>query len=207
MKCPAFLLPGLLMAATSAFAADAPGSRQARSGQRPGHLRRRCARHATRSTDRAAARRTRSCRASIPNTSPSSSIEYKTGKRDNPIMKGFAAALSDADIKNVAAFYASKQARAGFAKDKELVTLGEKIYRGGITERQIPACSGCHSPTGAGIPSQYPRVSGQHADYTEAQLVAFRAGTRNNNAQMTGVAAKMNDREIKAVSDYIGGLR
>lgn len=134
-------------------------------------------------------------------------VEFKSGKRDNAIMKGMAATLNDADVVNVSAFYASKQVKPGFAKSKDLVALGEKIYRGGITERSVPACSGCHSPTGAGIPSQYPRVAGQHADYTEAQLVAFRAGTRKNSAQMSGVAAKMNDREIKAVSDYIAGLR
>ena len=134
-------------------------------------------------------------------------IEYKSGKRDNAIMKGMASILSDADMTNVAAFYASKQAKPGFAKSKELVALGEKIYRGGIAERSVPACSGCHSPTGAGIPSQYPRMAGQHADYTEAQLIAFRSGVRKNSTQMTGVAAKMNDREIKAVSDYIAGLR
>jgi cytochrome c553 len=133
--------------------------------------------------------------------------EFKSGKRDNAVMKGMAATLSDADIKNVSAFYAGKTAKPGFAKNKELVALGEKIYRGGIAERSVPACAGCHSPTGAGIPSQYPRLAGQHADYTEAQLVAFRSGARNNNAQMTGVAAKMNDREIKAVADYIAGLR
>jgi cytochrome c553 len=134
-------------------------------------------------------------------------VEFKSGKRDNPIMKGMAATLNDADIKNVSAFYASKQAKPGFAKSKDLVALGEKIYRGGIAERSVPACSGCHSPTGAGIPSQFPRVAGQHSDYTEAQLVAFRAGARKNSAQMSGVAAKMTDREIKAVSDYIAGLR
>ena len=133
--------------------------------------------------------------------------EFKSGTRNNAIMKGFASTLSDADMKNVAAFYASKIAKPGFAKNKELVALGEKIYRGGIAERSIPACSGCHNPTGAGIPSQYPRLAGQHADYTEAQLTAFRSGVRNNNLQMTGVAAKLNDREIKAVSDYIAGLR
>lgn len=133
--------------------------------------------------------------------------EFKSGKRNNAIMKGFATALSDEDMRNVAAFYASKQAKPGFAKNKELVRLGERIYRGGIADRAIPACAGCHSPTGAGIPSQYPRLGGQHADYTEAQLVAFRSGARANNAQMTGIAAKMNDREIKAVSDYIAGLR
>ena len=87
------------------------------------------------------------------------------------------------------------------------MALGEKIYRGGIADRNIPACAGCHSPTGAGMPAQYPRLSGQHSDYTEAQLNAFRANTRGNSAQMTAVAAKMNDREIKAVADYIAGLR
>ncbi|MEH0167970.1 cytochrome c [Paucibacter sp. JuS9] len=133
--------------------------------------------------------------------------EFKEGKRANPIMSGMAAPLSPEDMKNVAAFYASKQPKPGFAKDKALVALGEKIYRGGIADRNIPACAGCHSPTGAGMPAQYPRLSGQHSDYTEAQLNAFRAGTRLNSAQMTAVAAKMNDREIKAVSDYIAGLR
>ena len=101
----------------------------------------------------------------------------------------------------------AKPVKTGFAKEKDLVALGEKIYRGGIGERQIAACAGCHSPNGAGIPAQYPRLGGQHADYTTAQLVAFRDGVRTNSPQMTGVAAKLNDREIKAVSDYIAGLR
>jgi cytochrome c553 len=132
--------------------------------------------------------------------------EFKSGKRANAIMSGMAATLADADMKNVAAFYAGKTAKPGFAKNKDLVALGEKIYRGGIADRTIPACSGCHSPTGAGIPAQYPRLAGQHSDYTEAQLVAFRGGVRKNSAPMTGVAAKMNDQEIKAVADYIAGL-
>jgi cytochrome c553 len=133
--------------------------------------------------------------------------DFKSGKRDNPIMKGMASTLSDADMRNVAAFYASKQAKPGAAKERDLVALGEKIYRGGIADRQIPACAGCHTPNGAGIPAQYPRVSGQHFEYAQAQLIAFRAGTRANGPMMNGVAAKMNDREIKAVADYIAGLR
>ena len=142
--------------------------------------------------------------------------EFKSGKRANAIMSGMSAGLSESDMKNVAAWLASKEAKPNFAKDKDLVALGERIYRGGVAERQIAACAGCHSPTGAGIPSQYPRLSGQHADYTMAQLSAFRehankgAGQnvgRGNNAQMSGVASKLNDREIKAVSDYIAGLR
>ena len=102
---------------------------------------------------------------------------------------------------------ASKPIKPGFAKDKELVALGERIYRGGIADRQIAACAGCHSPNGAGIPAQYPRLSGQHADYTVAQLNMFRDGSRANSTQMTQVAAKLNDKEIRAVSDYIAGLR
>lgn len=133
--------------------------------------------------------------------------EYKSGVRNNAIMKGFASALSDQDMKNVAYWLASQKGKPGFAKDKELVAQGERIYKGGIAERQIAACAGCHSPNGAGIPAQYPRLSGQHADYTTAQLNYFRDGTRKNSLQMTQVAAKLNDREIKAVSDYIAGLR
>jgi len=133
--------------------------------------------------------------------------EFKTDKRSNPIMKGFASALSDDDMRHVAAFYAGKSAKPGFAKDKELVKLGEKIYRGGIADKAVPACAGCHSPNGAGIPAQYPRLQGQHGDYTEAQLVSFRSGARANSAQMITIAAKMSDREIKAVADYIAGLR
>ena len=133
--------------------------------------------------------------------------EYKGGKRANPVMTGFAATLSDDDMKNIAYWLSSQKAKSGFAKDKDLVALGEKIYRGGLADRQVAACAGCHSPNGAGIPSQYPRLSGQHADYVSMQLVAFRDGGRKNSPQMIGVAAKMSDREIKAVADYVAGLR
>ena len=133
--------------------------------------------------------------------------EFKSGKRANAIMSGMAATLSEEDMKNIAAYVGAKKAQTNFAKDKDLVVLGERIFRGGIADRQVPACAGCHAPNGAVIPSQYPRLAGQHADYTAAQLTAFRDGVRKNNAQMTGVSAKMNDREIKAVSDYIAGLR
>lgn len=133
--------------------------------------------------------------------------EFKAGKRAAPIMQGMAAILSEDDMRNVSWWLASKQAKEGFAKDKDLVAMGERIYRGGIQERNIAACAGCHSPNGSGIPAQYPRLSGQHADYTVKQLVDFRDGKRGNNVQMRDVAAKLNDREIKAVADYIAGLR
>jgi cytochrome c553 len=133
--------------------------------------------------------------------------EFKAGKRQNPVMSGMAAPLSEADMKNIAAFYGSKQAKPGFAKNKDTVVLGEQIYRGGIAAKQVPACAGCHSPNGAGIPAQYPRIGSQHAEYTEAQLVAFRSGARTNSPQMTAIAEKLSDREIKALADYVAGLR
>ena len=133
--------------------------------------------------------------------------EFKSGKRANPIMMGMVAALSDEDMKNIAVWLSTQKAAPGNSSDKNLVALGERIYRGGIADRQIAACAGCHSPNGAGIPAQYPRLSGQHADYTAAQLTAFRDGVRLNSLQMTQVASKLNDREIKAVADYIAGLR
>lgn len=134
-------------------------------------------------------------------------MEFKSGVRKNAIMQGLAAGLSDEDMKNISFWLASKKSKPGFAKDKELVALGEKIYRGGIQDRQIAACAGCHNPTGAGNPAQYPRLSAQHADYTVAQLTAYRDGGRGNSLQMSQVAAKLNDREIRALADYLAGLR
>ncbi|WP_077001890.1 cytochrome c [Variovorax sp. KK3] len=133
-------------------------------------------------------------------------LEFKSGKRKNAIMTGMAATMTDDEMRDVSWFLASKAEKPGFAKERDLVVIGEKIYRGGIAGR-APACAGCHSPNGAGIPSQYPRIAGQHADYIASQLTAFRDGVRGNSGPMTGVAAKLNDREIKAVSDYIAGLR
>lgn len=133
--------------------------------------------------------------------------EFKSGKRANAVMMGFASALSEEDMRNIAYWVGSKAAKPGFAKDKEAVALGERIYRGGIADRQVPACAGCHSPNGAGIPAQYPRIGGQHAEYAAAQLTAFRDGVRKNSLQMNQIAAKLNDREIKALADYVAGLR
>ncbi|MEO5736281.1 MAG: c-type cytochrome [Variovorax sp.] len=133
--------------------------------------------------------------------------EFKAGKRKNAVMTPMASHLSDQDMRDIAWFVGAKKVKTGFSKDKDTIAMGEKIYRGGIADRSIPACAGCHSPNGAGIPAQYPRLGGQHADYIVTQLTAFRDGGRLNAPQMTGVAAKLNDREIKAVADYIAGLR
>lgn len=133
----------------------------------------------------------------------------KKAARDNAVMAGMVANLSATDVQNVAAYYASQQLKPALAKDKELAALGQRIYRGGNIATGVAACAGCHGPTGAGIPAQYPRVSGQFAEYVEAQLKAFRAGTRANdpNGMMRGVAARMTDREIQAVAEYVAGLR
>ena len=133
--------------------------------------------------------------------------EFKAGKRVNAIMNGMAAPLTDTDMKNIAYWVGSKKSTPGVVADKALLALGEKIYRGGILDRKIPACAGCHSPSGAGIPAQYPRLSGQFAEYAVAQLTAFRDGGRTNSVQMTDVAARLNDREIKAVAEYVASLK
>lgn len=133
----------------------------------------------------------------------------KKAERDNAVMAGMTANLSAADLKDVAAFYASQKLIPATARDKELAALGQKIYRGGNVASGVAACAGCHGPTGMGMPAQYPRISGQFAEYVELQLKAFRAGTRANdpNGMMRGVAARMSDREIQAVSEYVAGLR
>ena len=133
----------------------------------------------------------------------------KKAERDNAVMAGMTANLSAADLKDVAAYYASQKLKPAAAKDKELAALGQKIYRGGNAASGMAACAGCHGPTGAGMPAQYPRIAGQFAEYVEEQLKAFRGGRRANdqNGMMRGVAQLMNDREIKAVAEYVAGLR
>lgn len=131
----------------------------------------------------------------------------KEPERNNAIMAGFAAQLSDEDMRNVSAFYASQPLTPAAAREKSLVDLGRNIYRAGIAAKGVPACAGCHGPNGAGMPAQYPRLHGQYAEYTESQLTAFRQGTRANNVSMTTISTRLSDAEIKAVSDYIAGLR
>lgn len=130
-------------------------------------------------------------------------------ERASPVMMGFASTLSTDDMRNVAAYFAGQAPKPGAARSKETINLGQKLWRGGDTGRSLPACASCHGATGAGVPVQYPRLAGQHAEYTENQLKAFRAGDRANDANrmMRAVAAKLSDAEIKAVADYIAGLK
>jgi cytochrome c553 len=133
---------------------------------------------------------------------------YKAGERKNAIMQGFAAGLSSQDMLDVAAFYSRQVARPRPANDKELALLGQKLYRAGNAANGLPSCAGCHSPNGAGIPAQYPRLAGQHAAYTVGQLRAFRAGERANgmSAQMHTIASRLSDREMQALAEYVSGL-
>jgi cytochrome c553 len=133
----------------------------------------------------------------------------KKAERDNAVMAGMVANLSDADMRDIAAFYASQKLKPETAKSKDLAAQGQKLYRGGNLGSGVAACAGCHGPDGAGIPSQYPRIAGQFADYIEAQLKAFKSGARANdaNGMMRGVAAKMTEPEIRAVAEYTAGLR
>lgn len=133
--------------------------------------------------------------------------EFKAGKRQNPVMLGFASALSPDDMRNIAYWVTTNKAAPGTAADADLIAQGKRIYQGGVTGRNIPACAGCHGPTAAGIPAQYPRLRGQQVNYVLNQLNTFRSGERNNNLQMSEVAAKLNDREIKAVAEYVASLK
>jgi cytochrome c553 len=128
-------------------------------------------------------------------------------ERANAVMAGFAAGLSEEDIYNVSAFLEAQVIKPSYAKDKSIIEKGQRIYRAGISSQGVPACAGCHGPNGKGIPSQYPRLSGQHADYTAATLAAFKSGERANSVQMMSIAKGMNDSDMKAVAEYLAGLR
>lgn len=132
---------------------------------------------------------------------------FKGPDRQNPVMTPIAKAMTEQDIVNVSAYLADQKPQPGAARNKESLELGKTIYRAGIPGKNVPACAGCHAPNGAGIPAQYPRLAGQHQDYTTATLVAFRTGQRKNSTQMTTIANRMSDEEMKAVADYVAGLK
>ena len=135
--------------------------------------------------------------------------EGKPPERTNAIMNGMAAGLSDDDMKNLAAYFSDQKRKPEAAKNRETIEYAQKLYRAGDATKGLPACAACHGPTGAGMPAQFPLIAGQFPEYTESQLKGFRAGERANdpNSMMRLVAIKMTDAEIKAVSDYIAGLR
>jgi cytochrome c553 len=136
-------------------------------------------------------------------------VDFKSGARKNAIMSGMVAGLSPQDMLNLAAYFSAQQAKPGTSKDQALALQGQKVYRGGVMGAGVPACASCHGPQGNGIPSQFPRLAGQHGDYIYSQLNSFRVGDRSNDAakMMRTIAAKMTDADMKAVSAYIQGLR
>ena len=134
-------------------------------------------------------------------------VNFTTADRNQAVMTTYAKMLTDEEKHNIAAYLATQQQKPGAAKNKDTVELGKKIYRGGIAETKVPACASCHGAAGAGIPVQYPRIGGQHQDYTVAQLGLFKSGGRKNSAQMTTIAKRMSDEEMKAVADYVAGLK
>lgn len=133
----------------------------------------------------------------------------KPAERNNAVMAGMVAALTPEDMKALALYFSQQKLKPDAAKNKATVEFGQKLWRAGDSSKGIPACAGCHGPAGAGVPAQYPRLGGQFAEYTEAQLKAFRDGTRANdaNSMMRTIALRMTDPEIKAVADYAAGLR
>jgi len=134
-------------------------------------------------------------------------VDFTTPNRNQPVMTTYAKMLSEDEKKNIAAYLATQQPKQGAARNKDTLELGRKIYRGGIADRGVAACASCHGATGSGIPAQYPRLAGQHQDYTVAQLQAFKTGGRNNSPQMSTLAKRLSDDEMKAVADYIAGLK
>lgn len=136
--------------------------------------------------------------------------DFKSGARKDPVMSPMAMPLSDQDMADLAAFYASIKAKPGVAVGEEAtIALGKKIYRGGNAKTGVSACMSCHGPSGHGIPPSYPRVSGQHAAYTEKQLMQFKNSSRSNDSEgiMQRIAFRMSEAEIKAVSQYMAGVK
>jgi cytochrome c553 len=140
---------------------------------------------------------------------------FQAGIRVNPIMQGMAANLKPEEMKALGVYFSRQKPKGLAAKDGALATAGQKLYRGGDSKIGMPACAACHSPNGAGIPKNYPRLAGQYADYTYAQLRAFRVGERGadkdgkdvNGKIMATIAARMTEAEMKALAEYTSGLR
>lgn len=135
--------------------------------------------------------------------------EFKSGARVNPTMQGMVAALSDEDMQNLAAYFASQTPGKGEA-DPALVKAGEALFRGGNLDTGVSACAACHGVSGMGNEgAKFPALAGQYAKYSETQLLAFRSMARANDPgqMMRGVAARMSDAEIKAIASYLQGLQ
>ena len=135
--------------------------------------------------------------------------DFKSGLRQDATMTAMVATLSDQDMKDLGAYFESQPAKA-VAFDGELISTGESIYRGGITETSVAACMGCHSPSGKGNgPAGWPSLRGQHPEYIYTQLNNFKHGLRSNDSgsMMRNVASRMSEKEMKSVAAYIAGIQ
>ena len=134
--------------------------------------------------------------------------DFKAGARKDPLMMGMVAGLSKKDMDDLGAYYANQKAKPGVASgDATSLKKAERLYRGGDAKSGISACMSCHGPSGHGIPPRFPAVSGQHATYTQKQLMDFKTGARSNDSEiMTRIAFRMSEAEIKTVSEYMAGL-
>lgn len=135
-------------------------------------------------------------------------MDYKSGARANATMAAMVGSLSPQDMQDIAAWYSSQQVTLAGA-DAETLELGQRIYRGGNKELGVAACAACHSPTGSGNePAGFPSLSGQHVDYTLAQLKSFRSGARANDSSsmMRSVVERLTDKELEALASYVSGL-
>ena len=137
------------------------------------------------------------------------SVNGNPPERTNAIMNGMIAPFNDEQLRDLSAYFASQTQKGEVAKNRDTIALGQKLYRAGDMAKGLPACSGCHGPAGHGMPAQFPRIGGQFPEYLELQLKSFRDESRANdpNKMMRMIALKMTDVEIKAVADYIAGLR
>ena len=136
-------------------------------------------------------------------------LAFQSGERANAIMQGFASELDEEDMADVAAYYATLKANQGAVSEDqaELAKEGEKIYKGGVAKGNIPSCMGCHGPTGQGIPNHFPHIAGQHAQYLETQLLAFKKGERKGyNQIMSTLSFNLSEQQIKALAVYMSGL-
>ncbi len=131
---------------------------------------------------------------------------FKSGARPNAIMQGMAAALTPEDMRDVGAYFETQRPVEGAARDKALAQRGREVWRGGIKAIGVPACAGCHGAAGHGIPTQYPRLAGQHPELTLGWLKAYATGARPH-VVMGPIAAKLSENDMKAVVEYASGLR
>ena len=136
-------------------------------------------------------------------------MNFKSGKRDNAVMAGMVANLTEQDMINLGIYFSNQKITLSTAKENGIDSVGEKIFRAGLAKKGIPACASCHGPSGHGIPDKYPRLNAQHAEYTVSQLNLFRTGKRANDSVkvMRMIAQKLTEEEMQAVADYIQGLR